>query len=369
MERKRRDVTFYQHAAEFAAAAWPAAAAKSRVSIIETLARVVPVVVRDLAGAPDPDILRHALRKKLNQGQHAGQLDDDETKAITWLARASRPVSALEDPSVVADVLDALAAKLDGTPAAPEYFSRRRRVLHRALGYAVRKKRLTKNPLSKANLPEGWTPPQAPDDTLDPRAVGSPALVADMLKACGTIGKRQGPRFTAFYGCMFYALMRPSEVAALTRAGCHLPETGWGHLVFGDASPAAGRAYTDDGQVHEHRGLKGRTKGRPTPNGRRPVRKVPIPPELVELLRTHIRTYGTAPDGKLFRSGNGNPIQPSTWWRVWQKVRAATLTADQLASPLMKRPTTCDTPGSPGGSTPASRPPRSPPGPATPSRC
>lgn len=36
MERKRRDVTFYQHAAEFAAAAWPAAAAKTRVSIIET---------------------------------------------------------------------------------------------------------------------------------------------------------------------------------------------------------------------------------------------------------------------------------------------------------------------------------------------
>ena len=134
-----------------------------------------------------------------------------------------------------------------------------------------------------------------------------------MLKACGTIGRRQGPRFTAFYGCMFYALMRPSEVAALTRAGCHLPEAGWGHLVFADASSAAGRAYTDDGKVHEHRGLKGRTKGRPNPNARRPVRKVPIPPEPVELLRTHIQAYGTAPDGRLFRSENGNPIQPSTW--------------------------------------------------------
>jgi hypothetical protein len=75
--------------------------------------------------------------------------------------------------------------------------------LHRCLGYAVRKKRLTTNPLSKANLPEGWTAPQAPDETLDPRAVGSPALVASMLEACGTVGKRQGPRFTmtrAAYG-------------------------------------------------------------------------------------------------------------------------------------------------------------------------
>ena len=337
-ERKRRDVSFYQHALDFAVSVWPAVAAKTRVSIIETLAGVVPVVVRDLAGAPRPEVLRRALRKQLNQGGNAGELDEDEAKAIGWIKKASRPLSAFEDASVVCDVLDALAVKLDGKPAAPEYFSRRRRVLHRALGYAVRKKRLDKNPLSKANLPEDWTPPQAPDDTVDPRAVGSPALVASMLQACGTIGKRQGPRFTAFYGCMFYALMRPSEVAALTREACHLPDSGWGHLVFTDASPAAGRAYTDDGQVHEHRGLKGRTKGRPTARARRPVRKVPVPPELAGLLRAHIAQFGVAPDGRLFRSENGTPLQPSTWWQVWQKIRAASLTPGQLASPLMKRP-------------------------------
>jgi integrase len=323
---------------EFAAWVWPAAAATSRVSVIETLTRVVPAVARDLAGAPDPDVLRRALRKKLNQGGHADELDEDEARAVAWMARASRPVRALEDPSVVCDVLDALAVNLDGKPAAPEYLSRRRRVQHKCLGYAVRKKRLAKNPLSKGNLPEGWTPPQAPDDTLDPRAVGSPALVASMLEACGTIGRRQGPRFQAFYGCMFYAMMRPSEVAALKREGCHLPEAGWGHLIFADASPAAGKAYTHDGQVHEHRGLKGRTRGRPGPSSRRPVRKVPIPPELVQLLRAHIQTFGVAPNGRLFRSENGNPLQPSTWWQVWQKVRAASLTPAQLASPLMKRP-------------------------------
>ena len=112
--------------------------------------------------------------KTLNQGEHAGELAEDEAKAIAWITRASRPVSALEDPAVVCDVLDALAVRLDGKPAAPLYFSRRRRVLHRALGYAVRKRRLDKNPLSKGNLPEDWTPPQAPDDTVDPRAVGQP---------------------------------------------------------------------------------------------------------------------------------------------------------------------------------------------------
>ena len=43
--------------------------------------------------------------------------------------------------------------------------------------------------------------------------MGSPALVAEMLAACGRVGRRQGPRFVAFYGCMYYAMMRPSEVA------------------------------------------------------------------------------------------------------------------------------------------------------------
>ncbi len=338
MVRTLRDVSFYEHCAEFAAATWPVSSAKTRLSVIETLTRVVPVVVSDHKGAPGPAVLRAALRKTLNQGGHAGEPDEDEARAIAWITRASRPVGSLADPAVVCDVLDALTVNLDGKPAAPEYFSRRRRVMHRALAYAIRKKRLTANPLSKPNLPEGWTPPQAPDDILDARSVGSPALIAAMLETCKGTGRRQGRRFAAFYGCMFYAMMRPSEVAALTHSGCELPERGWGHLTFADASPAAGKAFTDDGQVHEHRGLKGRTKGRPATQARRPARRVPIPPELVVLLREHIDLYGTAPDGRLFRSENGNHIHPSTWWRVWHKVRSASLSAEDLAGPLLRRP-------------------------------
>ena len=340
MVRQLRDVSFFTHAMEFAASAWKGSAAKSRVSIVETLSRVVPVPVRGLAGAPDPAVLRGALRKTLNQGSHAGTLTDEEVKAVAWLEKASLPMSAFEDAATVCDVLDALAVNLDGRPAAPEYFSRRRRVLHKVLGYAVRKKRLNKNPLSKNNLPEGWTPPETPDDAVDPRSVGSPALIAAMLTVCSYVGTRQGPRFVAFYACMYYAMMRPSEVAALTRNGCYLPGNGWGHLTFADSSPAAGKAFTDDGQVHEHRGLKGRTKGRPNkdPRVRRPTRKVPIPPELVTLIHAHIELFGAGPDGRIFRSENGNPIQPSTWWQVWRKVRALSLTPDQLDTPLLRRP-------------------------------
>ena len=134
MVRTLRDVSFYEHCAEFAAATWAVSAAKTRVSVIETLTRVVPVVVTDLRGAPEAAVLRSALRKQLNQGEHGRELDDDETRAINWLARASRPVGSLADPAVVCDVLDALTVNLNGKPAAPEYFSRRRRVMHRAPG-------------------------------------------------------------------------------------------------------------------------------------------------------------------------------------------------------------------------------------------
>jgi integrase len=33
-----------------------------------------------------------------------------------------------------------------------------------------------------------------------------------------------------------------------------------------------------------------------------------------------------------------NPIQPSTWWQVWRKVRRLTQTPEQFATPLMRRP-------------------------------
>jgi integrase len=134
---------------------------------------------------------------------------------------------------------------------------------------------------------------------------------------------------------MFYAMMRPSEVTALVKASCHLPGEGWGRLIFADTSPAAGRDFTDDGRVHEARGLKGRPR---QAVARRATRNVPIPPELVALLRDHIERFGTSDDGRLFRSERGNPIQPSTWWQVWRKVRRLALTPEQLATPLMRRP-------------------------------
>jgi integrase len=56
------------------------------------------------------------------------------------------------------------------------------------------------------------------------------------------------------------------------------------------------------------------------------------------MLAAHIERFGVAEDGRLFRSENGNPIQPSTYRQVWTKTRPLALTPAQLATPLMRRP-------------------------------
>ena len=106
---------------------------------------------------------------------------------------------------------------------------------------------------------------------------------------------------------------------------------------------AAGREWTDDGEVHEAR----RPKGGP----RNAVRRVPIPPELVRLLREHVESYGTAPDGRLFWTYRGGIYQPSTLWQVLQKARAAAFPPDVVAGPLARKAYDFRHAGSPGGST------------------
>jgi len=96
------------------------------------------------------------------------------------------------------------------------------------------------------------------------------------------------------------------------------------------AHSAAGRDWTEDGEVHEARAPKGGPKNA--------VRRVPIPPELVALLREHIDIYGTAPDGRLFQTYRGGIYQPSTLWRVLQAARSMAFTPAQAASPLARKP-------------------------------
>ncbi len=246
--------------------------------------------------------------------------------ALAWVRRSSLPLAALSDDKTLREVLDLLATKLDGTPAAPDYLDRRRRVFYNILRYAVRLGRLPDNPLDTTE----WEPPDSAVEEINPRVVASAGQVRELLTAVSYVGPRRGQRLVAFFACLYFAMLRPSEASGLHGDDCDLPGAGWGHLTLSRTLPAVGKRWTDDGIGHEDRGLKNRP--------RRAVRIVPIPPELVAILRDHIDRYGPAPDGRLFRSETGGMLYPSSYRYVWQHARPLALTPALAASPLARRP-------------------------------
>ena len=48
---------------------------------------------------------------------------------------------------------------------------------------------------------------------------------------------------------MYYGMLRPSEAVSLLQDECYLPAEGWGRLEFREVRSAAGREWTDDGEI------------------------------------------------------------------------------------------------------------------------
>lgn len=201
-------------------------------------------------------------------------------------------------------------------------------MFYAALKYAVRERHLSANPLDGAEDPD-WKAPEVPG-AVDRRRVASPAQMEKLIAAVGTVGRTQGPRLRALFGCMYYGMLRPSEAASLVLDECTLPGSGWGLLEFSEISSAAGRDWTDDGEVHE----LSRPKGGP----RNAIRRVPVPPVLVAMLREHVQEHGAGPDGRVFQTYRGGIYLPSTLWRVLQEARQRAFAQPQAASPLARRP-------------------------------
>ncbi|MFI7449468.1 hypothetical protein ACIBQX_18370 [Nonomuraea sp. NPDC049714] len=131
---------------------------------------------------------------------------------------------------------------------------------------------------------------------------------------------------------MFYAGVRPSEGLHLKVQQCRLPMGGrWGSITLEGACPDIGELWTDDGARHDTRGLKHRST--------KTVRVVPIPPELVVILRLHLLTFPPAPDGRLFYDGPDQDKVPGQVYRsVWRRARKAALSPTEHASDVARRP-------------------------------
>lgn len=325
MIRGVNTLTWYEHARAYAELKWPSAAAKTRRSTAEALTTVTVALVTKRPGTPPVDDLRGALYGwAFNPSTRSESPPESVVAALRWLESASVPVVEMAKPAVIREALDACSRRLDGRPAAATTVRRKRAVLYNALGYAVEREVLDFNPIDKVQ----W---RAPDtaSTVDRRVVANTAQVEAVLAEVKALGG-SGPRLVAFFGCLYYAGMRPSEASSLRRSDCWLPRSGWGRLVLSESAPRAGALWTDDGQVRESRGLKRRGEGE--------TRPVPIPPELVQLLNDHIAEFRIAPRGRLFVGARGGDLSDSVYDRAWKKARAQAFPDDLVASPLARRP-------------------------------
>ncbi|HEY5990841.1 MAG TPA: site-specific integrase [Streptosporangiaceae bacterium] len=318
-------LTWYQHARAYAQMKWPDLAAKSRRATAEALTTITLALTERHRKFPDPDVMRRALfGYAFNAASTSRPVPREITQALEWMAKASIPVAALEDPATVRTALNACARRLDGKPAAATTTRRKRAVFANALGYAVELRLLPANPLDRIQ----WKA-SAVAETIDRRSVANPAQAARLLTAVRAQGRR-GEHLEAFFACLYYAALRPAEAVALHEADCVLPARGWGRIDLAASSPRAGTEWTDDGASREERGLKHRADNE--------TRSIPIPPVLVSMLRAHIARYGTGPGGRLFRTARGGPLNDTGYGEVWQRARTIALTPAQQASPLARRP-------------------------------
>ncbi|MFJ5897430.1 tyrosine-type recombinase/integrase [Streptomyces sp. NPDC093064] len=323
---KERDISWYDHAHNYINMKWDHSPASTRRTLAEAMATVTPIFVKDTKGMPDARVVRRALYSwAFNKNRWDGEIPSDVAKVLEWFKRKSLPTSALSDLLLSRAALNAVSLKLDGTTAAAGTISRKRAIFFNSLEFAVEAELLADNPLIRIK----WKAPEQVVEEVDPECVPNPEQAAKLLAAVRDQSPR-GRRLVAFFGCIYYAAARPAEVIGLRRRDCDLPRRGWGLLRLRETRPRSGTAWTDSGEAHDKRGLKHRP--------RRAVRHVPIPPELVALLRWHVTAYGTAPDGRVFQTMRGGLVQDTGYGEVWTEARSRALTPGEFESVLAKRP-------------------------------
>lgn len=328
MRPRPKVMTWYEFACAYSAMKWPEGAGNTRRNAASALTAITVFMLASQDGAPAMRRLRTVLRHWAFRPMGSRTIPDEDAAILLWVAERSRPITDLLDVDTVRSLLRALATKQDGAPAKPSSTARHRAVLTNALSYAVERDVLPHHPVERL----AWRAP-AIAHQVDPRTVANPAQARELLVAVtyvGTWERKRGPRMLAFFACLYFAGMRPEEAVELRLQDCKLPDSGPGLILLARATTRAGGAWTNDGSKHETRGLKHRAKD----DGR----DVPIPSELVRILRRHVETFGTAEDGRLFPGPHGQALDSTRYLDTWDKARRLALPPHLYASPLAKRP-------------------------------
>jgi integrase len=320
-------VNWYDFAVQFADAQWHRTGGNNRKNTAKALMATTVALLRTRPSAYRPVDVRTALREFAFNARRREDASPEVATILKWVERNTLTMAAWEDPAKVEEVLRAVDSKLDGTRAAASSVKRNRRILNVAMEYAVKHKILRANP-----LPKGRGAAPKTSSAVDKRSLLNPEQAARLL---GRVRRRPrgGTRLHGFFATMYYAGPRPEEVVAMSVADVRLPERyaedQWCELLFHTARPEVGKNWTDDGGIHEKRGLKGRASD--------DTRVVPGHPSLTRILREHIDAEELKPGDLLFQGEKGGMLAGSVIRRAWRTARAEVLTPEEFLSPLGKR--------------------------------
>lgn len=330
-KRSESSLSWYAFVLDYAAAKWAYASPNYRRGIAEALTDATEAMLTAENHPYTQDELRRALRIWAFSDRMRGVSEPPEDIApiVRWLENGTIPLNGLTQGDTgavrIRMLLDRISKKQDGKLAAANTANRKRMVLNNAMEYAVEMKILPVNPFKGVK----WSRPRTLK-TVDPRCVVNADQARRFLAAVGELGPR-GERMVAFFGCMYYAALRPEEATDLRDANLiSLPDHGWGEMLLTNAEPRSGSSWTDDGTVRQRGTLKHRAPG--------DTRTVPIHPELVTLLRHHLKQYGTSPEGRLFTLPRGGTLTDRAYLAVFHKARAAAFTQQEADSLVARRP-------------------------------
>lgn len=190
---------------------WPELKPTSRGSMIETYAIAVWAHLPELR--PQRRDAMAWVRRALVPGPQAAErllaLPSQAQQAGRLIEQGSLPVADLADREAIERMVGVLKCRADGTAYAPTVVTRHRRLLNQLLDAAVRAEHLDSNPLE-------LTQPPRRRNALRPvgerEVIGVAAGIA-LLELCATDTRTD--RLTAYFGCGFWAGMRPAEIEGM----------------------------------------------------------------------------------------------------------------------------------------------------------
>lgn len=288
-------LSVYSWAQMWVAEEWGEWAPRTRRSQVEALARFVPLAVQVAASTP-PSSLRRHLVAALAPGADRDSHGDEER----WLKRWSLPLSELT-LARLADIDRQLGIGDRGQQLGPTTAGRFRQIARSCVRRAVELGHIPADPWPPTPKGRARRKARRQEAAVEVERLPDPAGMAAVIAAIPS--NQPGSRtYQVMTAVAYYAGLRPSEVVMLRPRNLRLPEDGgWGLIHVVEA---------DDGTDEPADPKTGK-------------RSVPVPPQLVEVLRAWLVEYPVQEGDLMFRTRSGRRPSQANWNRALHRAAAA----------------------------------------------